>query len=454
MNEKHRLGEKVRSRLLRQLLGREIWALTDQAVVSATNFLTNVMLARFMGLREFGVFVLAWMSVVFVNSLQTALIIAPMMSIGPQQEERDRPRYFGAVVFEELALVSVCFVLVYAGLEASARFFPHADLRHLAFPLAVAAFAYQMQDFVRRYFFATRQSRHALIEDVVSYPTQLPMLWLLHRTGYLNSATALWVMAATSMMGMAAGWLWVEPIEFHWTWIKAIARRHWRVSRWLTGSAVLTWTSSNLFLIAAPAYYGAAAAGALKAAQNLMGVNHIWFQGLENVVPAESARRLRQGGLPSMLAYTRSMMVKWGGLTLLFAIVMAAAPGFWLRLMYGSQMVQYGNILRLYALLYVVVFVGGPLRAALQALEFTAPIFWAYLAMTASAFVFAVPLAKWLGLGGSLLGLIATQVLFQGIVAGALWVRSRRILKEAVAALNLPLRAASESGQRTGAIDS
>jgi O-antigen/teichoic acid export membrane protein len=394
-----------------------------------------------MGLGEFGVFVLAWMAVIFVNSLQTALIIAPMMSIGPQQEEQEgnaRPRYFGAVVFEELALVSLCFVLVWLSAQTSARYFPHADLHHLALPLAVSALAYQMQDFVRRYFFSTRQSRHALIEDLVSYPTQLPLLWLLHRAGFLNSATALWVMAATSIMGMAAGWLWIEPVAFHWASIKAVARRHWGISRWLTGSAVLTWTSSNLFLIAAPAYYGASAAGALKAAQNLMGVTHIWFQGLENVVPVESARRLRQRGLHSMLAYTGSMVVKWGGLTLLFAVIVAARPGLWLRLLYGTQMVQYGNILRLYALLYVVVFLGGPLRAALQALEYTAPIFWSYLAMTASAFVFAVPLAKGLGLGGSLLGLIATQVLFQGMVAGALWVRTRRMRKEAAPALELP----------------
>src|ERR1035437_8362464 len=150
MNEKGALWERLRNGLLRQFLGREIWALTDQAVVSATNFLTNVMLARFMGLREFGIFALAWMSVLFVNSLQTALIISPMMSIGPEQEEKDRPSYFGAVVFQELALVASCFVLVFLALKVSGSFFPHQNIRHLALPLAVSAFAYQMQDFVRR----------------------------------------------------------------------------------------------------------------------------------------------------------------------------------------------------------------------------------------------------------------------------------------------------------------
>ncbi|MGA2084513.1 MAG: hypothetical protein ABSG60_03225 [Terracidiphilus sp.] len=443
MSAKGTLREQIRNGFLRQLLGREIWALSDQAVVSGTNFLTNVMLARYMGLREFGVFALAWMSVMFVNSLQYALIMAPMMSVGPKQEERNRPSYFGAVVFQELVLVSFCFVLVFAALKVSSNYFPHADLQRLALPLAVSAFAYQMQDFIRRYFFATRQSRYAFVDDALSYLTQLPILFLLHRAGDLNSATALWVMAGTSIVGMVAGWFWVEPIEFKWEWIKAISRRHWRISRWLGASALLQWTSGNLFVIAAPVYYGAAAAGVLRASQNLMGVTHVWFQGLDNVVPVETARRLREGGVHSMLAYTRSILLKWGGLTLLFATIMAVAPGFWLRLTYGSEMAQYGYILRLYALIYVLIFVGGPLRAGLLAMEFTVPIFWSYLAMTSFAIVFAFPMAKWLGLSCSLLGVLGTQILFQSIVGVTLIVKSRRVAQEAGLA-SLPPAAASE----------
>ncbi|MGA7831609.1 MAG: hypothetical protein WCA21_11655 [Terracidiphilus sp.] len=434
MNARAAIWERLRSGLIPHLNGREGWALTDQAVVSATNFLTNVMLLRFMGIREFGIFALAWMSVLFVNSLQNALIVAPMMSIGPKQEEKDRPSYFGAVVFQELVLAGCCVILVYSALKASSHLFPHSNLQPLALPLAFSAFAYQMQDFVRRYFFATRKSRYAFADDALSYLTQLPILFLLHRAGHLTSATALWAMAGTSMIGLAAGWFWVERIEFHWPQIRAVSLRHWRISRWLGASSILQWTAGNLFVIAAPVYYGAAAAGILKASQNLMGVTHVWFQGLDNVVPVETARRLRHGGVHSMLSYTRSVLLKWGGLTLLFAMFIAVAPGLWLKLIYGQQMVQYGYILRLYALLYVVVFVGGPLRAGLQALEFTVPIFWSYLTMTAFAFIFAVPMAKRLGLNGTMLGLLATQFLFQSIVAAALIVKSRRVAQQAACA--------------------
>ena len=430
MDPGSKLGGRIRNGFLRQLRGRETWALTDQAVVSATNFLTNVMLARFMGLREFGIFALAWMSVLFVNSLQFALVIAPMMSIGPKQAEKDRPFYFGAVVFQELVLVLCSFVLVLTGLKLFGGDIRHVDVRHLALPLGVSAFAYQMQDFVRRYFFATAKSRYAFMDDSLSYLTQLPILFLLHKVGRLNSVSALWAMAGTSLFGVAVGWFWVEPLRFEWARIKAVASHHWRLSRWLGVSALLQWTSGNLFVLAAPVYYGAAAAGVLKASQNLMGATHVWFQGLDNVVPVETARRLHEGGVRSMLTYTRSILFKWGGLTLLFAVVMGATPGLWLRLVYGPQMVQYGYILRLYALLYVLVFIGGPLRAGLQAIEFTVPIFWSYLAMTTFSFALAVPMAKWLRLNGVMIGLLGTQVLFQSIVGAALLIKSNRLVQK------------------------
>jgi O-antigen/teichoic acid export membrane protein len=243
----------------------------------------------------------------------------------------------------------------------------------------------------------------------------------------LNSVTALWAMAGTSLLGLAVGCFWIEPLAFRRARIRSVAAQHWNIARWLTPSAVLQWTSGNLFILAAPVYYGAAAAGVLKASQNLMAATHVWFQGLDNVVPAEAARQLHEGGVQRMLAYVRSVLFKWGGLTLLFAIVMGSAPGLWLRLVYGPQMAQYGYVLRLWALIYVLIYVGAPLRAGLLALEFTAPVFWSYLAMTVFSVSLAIPMAKWLRLNGVMIGLLGTQVIFQGIVATALVLRARRI---------------------------
>ena len=58
---------------------RPAWSLADQIVVSGANFLTMVVLARQLGLHDFGIFTLYWTSVLFVAALHSAFIILPMV---------------------------------------------------------------------------------------------------------------------------------------------------------------------------------------------------------------------------------------------------------------------------------------------------------------------------------------------------------------------------------------
>src|SRR5580704_8377821 len=137
------------SRFQSLLGGREIWALADQAVVSATNFLTNVVIARALGVTQYGVFALSWLALLFVNSIQNALIVAPMMSIGSKTENEDRPHYFGAVVIQELCFAVFSVAGINLAIRAVAIYFHQPGLDQLAWPLSITVFTYLIQDFFR-----------------------------------------------------------------------------------------------------------------------------------------------------------------------------------------------------------------------------------------------------------------------------------------------------------------
>ena len=419
------------SRLLKRMGGgRTPAALFDQALVSGANFTTNVLLARAFGIREYGVFALAWIAVLFVNSLQYALIITPMMSIGPKQEPEDRPAYYGSVLVQELIFALLGGGLMYAGVSLSTVFYPKWGVGFLALPISVATAGYLLQDFLRRYFFCTRQSKMALATDIVSYLSQVPILFWISIRHTATLSAAVWIIGATSLLGFLACIRWLERIRFEAAAFRRVFMRHWRMSRWLAPSAFMQWGAGNLFLMAAPVYYGAAASALLRAAQNIVAVAHIWFLGLDNVVPAEAGRQVRVNGTNGMLRYIRKIFLQWGGVTLAFTAVIAAFPGFWLKLTYGSKYAADGSVLRLYALLYLITFVSGPLRAALQAIEYTAPIFWAYPALIAFSAALAGPFARTLGLTGVLLGMCGTQLIFQSIIGVALMLRVRRMRTE------------------------
>jgi len=158
------------------------WALIDQAMVSGVNFLTGILLARYLGLEEFGRFTLAWMAVLFVNSIQHAAINSPMMSVGPKQPESEVRAYYGAIFVQQIVFSCVIFVLLYLGVRLSAVMFPEWQADSLALPLASAALGFQFQDFLRRYFFTRERSSAAFANDAIRYLSQIIVLIWLFRT--------------------------------------------------------------------------------------------------------------------------------------------------------------------------------------------------------------------------------------------------------------------------------
>lgn len=367
----------------------------------------------------------------FANSLQWAFLVTPMMSVGPKQSTEDRKAYYGAVLLQEFCLATFFAVLVLAAVSSSTRLFPQWGIGRLALPLAGATFGYLLQDFIRRYFFTVGRPNLAVVSDCLSYLTQLPILFAitLHRGSSLEAV--LWVIAATSLLGFVGCFAWYEQVAFEFRACRSVLRRHWQMSRWLAPSAFMQWGAGNLFVMAAPVYYGAAASAALRAAQNIVAVAHVWFLGLDNIVPAEAARQMHAKGPTGVLSYLKRVISRWGGITLAFTSIVAAFPTFWLRLAYGTKYLNDGYVLRLYAVLYFCIFLSGPLRAGLQALEYTLPIFWAYPVLIGFSVALAGPLARYLGLSGVLLGMIGTQIIFQSIIGVSFLSRVRRLRRDA-----------------------
>ncbi len=406
---------------------KELVALCDQALVSGANFATNVMLARTLGLSGFGMFALSWLVVLLWSNLQTAFLIAPMMSIGHKQEREFQPFYFGSILVLALGLAASASLITYGGALLLAHWPPANAGRTFALPLAVVTGGYLLQDFLRRYFFATRSGKRALASDALSYLTQLPLLYWLAAARHLSISVALWTIALTSLFSVVVSAFWVKGLRFRVADLSLVLRRNAKLVRWLAPSAILQWLSMNLFVISAPVYYGAAAAGALRACQNLVAIAHIWFLGLDNVVQVEAAHQLHTQGVESLIRYLRKITMRWGLITVAFMFILGVAPAFWLHLLYGSQYVRYSFVLQLYCLLYSMIFFGTPLRAGLQAIEFTAPLLWAYTAMLGFAMLLAGPFAKRLGLLGVMLGLIGTQLIFQAILGVTLILRTKRL---------------------------
>lgn len=403
------------------------WALVDQGMVSGANFLTTILIARHLGIEEFGRFTLAWLVVLFTTSLQMAVIVSPMMSIGPKQKQEDAAVYFGALFFQLLIFTALTFLLIFSGVHLVAEIRPQWDLRVLAVPLATTAVLFQIRDFFRRYFFTRKRPAIAFAGDAVGYLGLLLFLFLLLPVFSFDSAAVLWLICGASGAAVLTGAPFLGCVVLKTGALYGICRRHWHFAKWMGASVLFQWMATNLFLVATGGLLGAAAVGALRAAETLIGVNRIFFQGLENVVPPHAAERLQASGLHAFQAYLRRVAWLGGGATAAVGGLAALAPEFWLTLFFGESYAEYGELLYWYAVIYVIMFAGLPIRAGLRALEHTRPIFLATGVSATFTVVLAAPLINALGILGAATGLLGANLLLVSVLA---WGLRREIVRQ------------------------
>jgi hypothetical protein len=142
------------------------------------------------------------MAVVFFGgTIQLALVVSPMMSVGPLQDRRSAKEYLIGVTAQEYAFVFAYSILalgVLCGLRLVGVHIPSGVI----IPLLCANAAYLLQDFYRRALFYQKKAMLGFFSDTISYLGQIAILWFLLTKTQLSLPSILWISAATSAIAL------------------------------------------------------------------------------------------------------------------------------------------------------------------------------------------------------------------------------------------------------------
>lgn len=390
-----------------------IITLMDQALVSGGNFLIGILLARFLGIDSYGVFALLWMVVLFGKSINQAFITKPMLSLAPKKEPAAQTEYIGILHALEIgtAILMVGFVTVFL---LMGQWFditvPTATLYWLV-PVIVGL--QMIYEFYRKIMFVKQNVVAAFVLDILMYSIQFVAFVYLYLQETLSITTALMGIGVAHVIVCIVGFFHLNNLKVNRTALKETIAHHYTYSKWLIGTAILQWFSGNFFIIVAGWLISPAAVGAVRIVQNVMGLTHVLFLAMENMVPVKAALHYKEGGwiqLETYLKYiTKRVGIVVGGILLFLALFRTPIIEF----LYGKEYIEYSYLVIGFCLTYIFVFIGNPLRFALRTLEITKPIFVAYVLGAAFSVVLAYPLILYFELIGLLIGIFATQGLSQ-----------------------------------------
>lgn len=395
------------------------WALVDQGVVSGVNFLTMVLLARMLGVEQFGKFSIAWLVLLFFKSLQAALVVAPMMSIGPKQSEEERAHYYGAVILQQAAIALLTFLLIAAGIWTAALLLFDLGLGGLGLALAAAAATDQLQDFIRRYLYTRERAFAACWNDIICFGSRTLLLFGMLIFASTSGTVALWLIAGSSALAACIGALLIEPVRFDRNFFFRICGHHWSFAKWIFGSAIFRWMSGHLIVFMSGGILGAYAVGAIRSTTNILAPVQVFLLALANIAPVKAARLFHERGASPLLRYLGKLTVAGLAVTAAMAVFGCVFADGIVGLLYGDEYRPYAYLIYWWAAIYLIGCLEFPLEVGLKAIERTRPLFYTVVIEAVFAAATSYLLASYYGLPGVMFGILVVKIIPVSILAAS-----------------------------------
>lgn len=403
------------------------WGFADQAVISASNFILMVLLARQLGPQSFGMFTLAYTMLLFANSMQSALFTQPHNVLGATHKGDEYIRYTSATFVSQVAFSLLAgLVIAVAGLAAVNVGYSFGPL---LFAVACATVVWQIQEYCRRVFYTQGELVNAFSNDVVTYGGQVLVVVGLWWWGGLTANTAIYAVAASSLAGSMLG-MWrlrrvvLKPLD--WPTIRVFVGENWVFGRWLAGSQIMYWASGHLYPVLTAGYVGAAATGGLRATVNFLAPTHILTRTVESVTVPKTARAYRNAGSRGVSTQIKRMVIPTGCVLGFYLILVSVFREALVQMFLGDQYREYAWLVLIYSMFYGLAYFSTTASIILRSMGKTVPVFVAFTISTVLVLtlgIFAV--SKW-GLEGSAAGMIFHQVVLNCV----LWVYINREFKE------------------------
>jgi O-antigen/teichoic acid export membrane protein len=392
---------------------RGFWAVTDQALFAGTNFLVNILLARWLEPAAYGAFSVAFSLFLLLGTLHTALWTEPMLVYGSGRFRASFRAYQGALLRDHWRFgggVALAFLLLAAVFGALGQ----KEMALSFLGLSLAAPSVLCLWLVRRGAYVLLEPRLAAAGGALYLVLYLSLAFLLLKTGLLNEATALWAMALAALLAAWAiraripgeGATGVDPGE--------VRRLHWGYGRWALLAGALSWVPANVYYLVLPAFHGLEAVAQFRVLSNLL-MPILHFNGaLGQILVPGMLRANAEGHLDR---FTRISLAALVIFACFYWFFLAAMGSKLMELLYGSKYIQLSSWLLWLGLLPVLGAVASVMSSLLRAAEKAKTIALVYGLLAGVSVTVGVLLVWAQGLGGA----IQATLLINALSAFAFW---------------------------------
>jgi O-antigen/teichoic acid export membrane protein len=400
-------------------LHQGIISLADQAVASATNFATGIIIARACSKEELGLYMLGFSLIFLMTDFQTSLITTPYMVYAPRLKGKAHALYTGSTLIHQLAFCLFTVFGVVCGAFVVGKGIGPKGLGPVLWALSLVIALIMLREHARRVSFARLRLKTAFLFDTSIAVGQIGGLLLLARFGLLSASRAFWVIG--SVCGIAVlVWLWTdrECYQPRMSESRADLKKNWVFGKWVFASGLVWALAMNLYPWFLAYFHGTASTGVWAACLGVVSVGNPALLGIHNFVGPKIAHVYAESGPKALRRFVLKITAAIFFPVSLLCLVLMVWGGRIIALIYGRQYAGNNLVVAVLAVNVLVFAASFTFSRALMVIERADLDF---LANSAALFVMVV-LGFWLvrsfGTLGAAIGFLAANFVTSVVRAG------------------------------------
>lgn len=387
------------SKLMRnygKLGGKLGLAIIDQGLFAVSNFLVNVLLARWMMPDEYGAYAVGFAWFLIAQNLYEALVTEPMAIFGAGKYSKHAKSYFGAAFIFHIwfsILVAVPFFVMTNLIEQNSALVQLVLLATaLLMPALLARWLFRQPFYIMSHiglavvgsliYLVSALLTTMLFHLVPSVQTHLtlytldtmtthPVFWVIDGS-WLNPFTAVLSNAiAGGFTALVMIFFYVKPSFRNSAEInrREVYATHLKYGRWSSIDRLLMWFPSNIFYIVIPIMYDLSVSGALRALSNIEMPFYLTLTAIGAVLLPSFVRTYANDGYDALIRRVKQVRLLLLVMTGALGLVLAFAGQWIMHVLYDGNFDAYVNLLLLVAMGVHLVLFGlvAPLDLSLRA---------------------------------------------------------------------------------------
>lgn len=403
--------------LLRRLvpwLSKGGQAIIDQALISGSNFLVSILLAKWLMPDQYGAYAVAFGFFLLLSLVYGALVLEPMAVFGGSYYRDSLRGYLGSLIWIHITISAAIAAVFGATAIGAWRMGMSGGLPGALAGVTIASPCVLLFWLARRTFYLELSPAKAAAGSLVYFSLSLGALVVLYRRGMLSAFSAFALMGMAALATGVYLLLQLRRELRHAPFADTTGRvwgRHWGYGRWALLSCVASWIPAYIYYPLLSSFGSLAHSGQLKALMNFtLPVEQVKTALALLFLPYASSV-LEREGLSSAGALSRRMTLVAVGVAVAYWGVMLWLQHPVFRILYSGRYTEVAHLLPIVAIGSIAWCGSFGSAIALRAMESPSSVFIAFGLAAAASLLVGIPSTYFFGVTGAIWGTNVSDLL-------------------------------------------